>query len=276
MGSTVSEAKFAWWWSVCEAVRMAGGGGGDPGVPLGALAAHEARGEIRGEGRRKASVAGSEFGGGRARTEAGRSARTGRKSARNDAEVFSDDDEGTKFGGRGENPSSEAAAARTPWRQRPVARLVEAVREARRRRTPSARPGGARLPGSAAGDQTLDLLDDSAMRRHMLDQGGGGGDDEDDRRGYARGEGGRLVITEEREYAGKRKRDDDDDDGRSVGARSNVSRRTAKTQGTMRSGKTARTTKTMRTTRSGKTRAGRTVTARTCTARRRAPRRRAG
>ena len=221
-----------------------------------ALLQHMRREEIRNEKRRKASVAGSEFGGGRARTEAGRSARTGRKSAWNDAEVFSDDDEGTKFGGRG--GKSIVGGGRGAYSMAPTSRREAGGGGPRSAAAAHAlrAAGGARLPGSAAGDQTLDLLDDSAMRRHMLDQGGDGDDDEDDRRGYARGEGGRLVITEEREYAGKRKREDDDDDGRSVGARSNVSRRTAKTQGTMRSGKTARTTKTTRTTRSGKTARG--------------------
>ena len=55
------------------------------------LLQHMRREETRSERRRKASVAGSEFGGGKARTEAGRSARTGRRSAWNDQDVFSGD-----------------------------------------------------------------------------------------------------------------------------------------------------------------------------------------
>ena len=222
-----------------------------------ALLQHMRRAEIRNEKRRKASVAGSEFGGGRARTEAGRSARTGRKSAWNDAEVFSDDDEGTKFGGRRKihrrrRPRRVLHGANVPsrgWWRRAAKRGGGARPPRGGRRAPSGIRGRRPNPRSPRRLRHASPHARPARRRRRRLR-------EDDRRGYARGEGGRLVITEEREYAGKRKREDDDDDGRSVGARSNVSRRTAKTQGTMRSGKTARTTKTTRTTRSGKTARG--------------------
>ena len=65
-----------------------------------ALVQHMRREEVRTERRRKASVAGSEFGGG-AKSLAGKSARTARKSAWNDQEVFSDDDGQTMRTGRG-------------------------------------------------------------------------------------------------------------------------------------------------------------------------------
>ena len=164
------------------------------------------------------------------------------------------------------------AAARTPWRQRPVARLVErAAKPAAAHALRAA--GGARLPGSAAGDQTLDLLRRSpAMRRHMLDQrGGAAATTATTDAATSRGEGGRLVITEEREYAG------------SANARTTTMTVEASARGRTFLAAAARarerdafgqdggTTKTRGRRGAGRPRAGRTVTARTCTARRRAP-----
>ena len=170
---------------------MAGGGGGDPGAPLGALAAHEARRFVAENAVRP--VGNAKFGGGRARTEAGRSARTGRKSAWNDAEVFSDDDEGTKFGGRrrllksivgGDRGAYDVGAdvpSRGWWNTgRERGGGLNFLRAA----------GGARLAGIRGRRPPLDLLDDSAMRRHMLDQRGGGDDDEGGRVDLARARAG--------------------------------------------------------------------------------------
>ena len=218
------------------------------------LLQHMKREETRSERRRKASVAGSAFGGGKARTEAGRSARTGRRSAWNDDDIFSGDGDdeprglarGARSSAGGKGAYSIAASRRDAGdggaRSAAAAHARRAV-------------GGARLPGAAAGDTPLDLLDDSAMRRSLLgsSRARASGSEDDDGRGYARGEGGRLVITEEREGVGKRKREDDLDDTRSVGARSNVSRRTAKTEGTMRSGRTQKTSKTARTSKTTRT-----------------------
>ena len=112
-----------------------------------ALLQHMRREEVRNEKRRKASVAGSEFGGGRARTEAGRSARTGRKSAWNDAEVFSDDDEGTKFGGRG--GKSTVGGGRGAYSMAPTSRREAGGGGPRSAAAAHAlrAVGGARLPG---------------------------------------------------------------------------------------------------------------------------------
>ena len=222
-----------------------------------ALVQHMRREEVRTERRRKASVAGSEFGGG-AKSLAGKSARTARKSAWNDQEVFSDDDGQTMRTGAGVDPRWAAAAAGAI-----DGADVEKGRGRRRPRSAAAAHalravGGARLPGAASGSEPLNLLDESAMRRHMLNQRRGGEHDDDDLGGYKRDEGGRLVIVEEKEGR-KRGRDDEDDfdDGRSVGGKSlgGVSRRTAKTMGgfTMRSGRSVRTNKTSRTTKSGQT-----------------------
>ena len=244
-----------------------------------ALIAHMKRSEVRSERRRKAA---SEFGGDRrsarggAATDAGRSAATRRGRAWNDADVFSDDDGtagpgGTSRGrGGGRSGSVAGGIPRGAYSLAPTSRREAGGGGPRSAAAAHAlrAAGGARLPGSASGDAPLDLLDESAMRRRMLDQGGGRRDDADDGRAYARGEGGKLVIREESENfrGGKRKRGEedvsDDDGGGSVGARSNVSRRTAKTNGTMRSGRTARTGKGRggsvggRTERSGKTARG--------------------
>ena len=216
-----------------------------------ALLSHMKKEEFRNEKRRKASIAGSEMGGG-GKSIAGKSAKTGRRSAWNDAEVFSDDDEnggggmsrfvGTRggLGARSMAPTSRREAGGGGPRSAAEAHALRAA-------------GGARLPGAKSGSEPLDLLDESAVRRHMLKQGDRRGGDEEIEGGYSRGEGGKLVITEEKEY-GKRKRDDDDgdDDGRtvrSVGARSNVSRRTAKTE----SGISLRSTRTQRTARTSRT-----------------------
>jgi ribosomal RNA-processing protein 12 len=208
-----------------------------------ALLTHMRREEVRNEKRRKASVAGSEFGGGKgAKSMAGKSAKTGRKSAWNDADVFSDDDGegggGSKFGGDRRGGKSTVgggrglgAASLAPTSRREAGGGgPRSAAEAHALRA----QGGSRLPGSAAGAEPLDLLDDSAMRRSMLQQTRGGGNEfgDDPSGGYSRGEGGKLVITEEKEHYGKRKRGDDedggggDDDNKSMGNRSNVSRRT--------------------------------------------------
>lgn len=215
------------------------------------LLQHMRREEMRNEKKRKAaSLAGSQFGG-KAGTEAGRSARTGRKSAWNAEDVFSEGDDDGDNNRLGRNPRSAAGGK--------GAYSVAASRRdagdggARSAAAAHARRavGGARLPGAAAGDTPLDLLDDSAMRRNLLGshRKGVGFEDDDGAGGYKRGEGGRLLIVEER-HGGKRKRGDDDeqfDDARSLGARSNVSRaRTAKTRGTARSCETARTDRTGR------------------------------
>jgi ribosomal RNA-processing protein 12 len=101
-----------------------------------ALLQHMRREEVRTERRRKASVAGSEFGGG-AKSLAGKSARTARKSAWNDEEVFSDDD-----GQTGENRARRSIHR---GRRRP-GRLLHGshVAEGRGRRWPEERGGGAR------------------------------------------------------------------------------------------------------------------------------------
>jgi ribosomal RNA-processing protein 12 len=131
------------------------------------LLQHMRREETRSERRRKASVAGSEFGGGKARTEAGRSARTGRRSAWNDQDVFSGDGDdeprglarGARSAAGGKGAYSIAASRRDAGdggaRSAAAAHARRAI-------------GGARLPGAAAGDTPLDLLDDSAMRRSLL------------------------------------------------------------------------------------------------------------
>jgi ribosomal RNA-processing protein 12 len=222
------------------------------------LLQHMKREETRNERRRKASVAGSEIAGFReTRTEAGRSARTGRRSACNDDDVFSGD-EGDENDGRGRLGKGGARSAVGGKGAYSVAASRRYAGDGGARSAAAAHArravGGARLPGAAAGDTPLDLLDDSAMRRSLLGQRGdvNARSDDDDGEGYARGEGGRLVITEARE-GGKRKREEEDlDDARSAGARSNVSRRTAKTDGTMRSGRTTRTARTARTDRTGK------------------------
>jgi ribosomal RNA-processing protein 12 len=223
-----------------------------------ALLQHMRREEVRTERRRKASVAGSEFGGG-AKSLAGKSARTARKSAWNDEEVFSDDDGQTVRTGRG-GRSTVGGGGRGAYSMAPTSRREAGGGGPRSAAAAHAlrAVGGARLPGAASGSEPLNLLDESAMRRHMLNQSRGGEFDDDDGGGYKRDEGGRLVIVEEKEGR-KRGRDDDDDfdDGRSVGGKSlgGVSRRTAKTMGgfTMRSGRSVRTNKTSRTTKSGAT-----------------------
>jgi|Transcript_3369 ribosomal RNA-processing protein 12 len=223
-----------------------------------ALLQHMRREEVRTERRRKASVAGSEFGGG-AKSLAGKSARTARKSAWNDEEVFSDDDGQTVRTGRG-GRSTVGGGGRGAYSMAPTSRRDAGGGGPRSAAAAHAlrAVGGARLPGAASGSEPLNLLDESAMRRHMLNQSRGGEFDDDDGGGYKRDEGGRLVIVEEKEGR-KRGRDDEDDfdDGRSVGGKSlgGVSRRTAKTMGgfTMRSGRSVRTNKTSRTTKSGAT-----------------------
>ena len=214
---------------------------------------------MRTERRRKASVAGSEFGGG-AKSLAGKSARTARKSAWNDQEVFSDDDGQTMRTGRGGRSTVGGGGGRGAYSMAPTSRRDAGGGGPRSAAAAHAlrAVGGARLPGAASGSEPLNLLDESAMRRHMLNQRRGGEHDDDDLGGYKRDEGGRLVIVEEKEGR-KRGRDDEDDfdDGRSVGGKSlgGVSRRTAKTMGgfTMRSGRSVRTNKTSRTTKSGQT-----------------------
>ena len=224
-----------------------------------ALVQHMRREEVRTERRRKASVAGSEFGGG-AKSLAGKSARTARKSAWNDQEVFSDDDGQTMRTGRGGRSTVGGGGGRGAYSMAPTSRRDAGGGGPRSAAAAHAlrAVGGARLPGAASGSEPLNLLDESAMRRHMLNQRRGGEHDDDDLGGYKRDEGGRLVIVEEKEGR-KRGRDDEDDfdDGRSVGGKSlgGVSRRTAKTMGgfTMRSGRSVRTNKTSRTTKSGQT-----------------------
>ena len=214
------------------------------------LLQHMRREETRNERRRKASVAGSEFGG-RAKTEAGRSTRTGRKSAWNDEDVFSDGDDD---GGRGLGRGARSAVGGKGAYSIAASRRDAGDGGARSAAAAHARRavGGARLPGAAAGDTPLDLLDDSAMRLNLLGSQRSKVSFDEDNMGYSRGEGGKLVITEEREGPKRKREEDDDDDGRSVGAQSNVSRRTAKTQGTMRSGRTTRTDRTSRTQKTNK------------------------
>ena len=224
-----------------------------------ALVQHMRREEVRTKRRRKASVAGSEFGGG-AKSLAGKSARTARKSAWNDQEVFSDDDGQTMRTGRGGRSTVGGGGGRGAYSMAPTSRRDAGGGGPRSAAAAHAlrAVGGARLPGAASGSEPLNLLDEGAMRRHMLNQRRGGEHDDDDLGGYKRDEGGCLVIVEEKEGR-KRGRDDEDDfdDGRSVGGKSlgGVSRRTAKTMGgfTMRSGRSVRTNKTSRTTKSGQT-----------------------
>ena len=119
--------------------------------------------------------------------------------------------------------------APTRWRRRREGTRAAGGRGARRRLTRRA-VGGARLPGVASGSEPLNLLDESAMRRHMLNQRRGGEHDDDDLGGCGPRRRGRSPSHRRGEGGRKRGRDDEDDfdDGRSKGGKSSAGCRAAR------------------------------------------------